>query len=190
MIDINLRPWRKNRRERIKKEYTQKLMFFGILMIAGMMGLYQFYSSEITTQKNRNNYLMTVDKELTAKIKEIDGLKKERRSILNRMEAINSLQSDRKSTVRIIDELNDDTPKSVYLTYMNRTGDQFKFEGIAENNSDISLILEKLQNSKYFSDAKLGKINLIRNDNAIDKNKFFITATEKSTIKENKDVKK
>jgi type IV pilus assembly protein PilN len=180
MININLRPWRKNQRDRIKKEYTHKLTLLGVLCVVSMLGLYQFYNNQINTQKNRNSYLTSVDKELTTKIKEIDALKSERNSILNRMEVINALQSDRKNTVRILDEMNEDTPKSVYLTYMNRTGEQFKLEGIADTNSDISLFLEKLQNSKYFSNAKLGKINLIRDESTIDKNKFFITSTEKN----------
>jgi len=179
MINVNLRPWRKNRRERIKKEYTQKLMFLCFVSLAGMILLYQYYSMQITLQKSRNSYLVSVDKELTEKIKEIDALKEERNGILNRMEVINALQSDRKSTVKIIDDMNNYIPKAVYLTYMNRTSNQFKLEGIAETNSDISEYLENLQKSKFFSNAKLGKINLIRDDNTIDKNKFFITAIEK-----------
>jgi len=179
MINVNLRPWRKNKRERIKKEYTQKLMFLCFVCLAGMVLLYQFYSMQITLQKSRNSYLLSVEKELTEKIKEIDALKEERNGILNRMEVINALQSDRKSTVKIIDEMNNYIPKAVYLTYMNRTSNQFKLEGIAETNSDISEFLANLQTSKFFSNAKLGKINLIRDDNTIDKNKFFITAIEK-----------
>lgn len=190
MIDINLRPWRKNRRERIKKEYTQKLVVFAFTTFAIMIVVFQHYKTEINKQQSKNNYLISVNNELELKSKEIDILKKERSNILNRMHSINSLQGDRKSTVKILDSLNLITPKGINLTYLNRTENKFKIEGVSGINNDISEFLENLQNSDFFYKPKLGKINLIMQDKIIknkvnvfteasDKNKFFITVLEK-----------
>lgn len=201
MIDINLRPWRKNRRERIKKEYTQKLVVFAFTTFAIMIVVFQHYKTEINKQQSKNNYLISVNNELELKSKEIDILKKERSNILNRMHSINSLQGDRKSTVKILDSLNLITPKGINLTYLNRTENKFKIEGVSGINNDISEFLENLQNSDFFYKPKLGKINLIMQDKIIknkvnvfteasDKNKFFITVLEKENgqdvIKDNK----
>lgn len=198
MININLRPWRKNKRERIKKEYTQKLVVFGFTTFAIMILVFQHYTTEINKQQNKNNYLISVNNELDLKIKEIEILKKERTNILNRMQIINALQGDRKSTVKVIDSLNLVTPKGINLTYLNRTENKFKIEGVSGINNDISEFLDNLQNSDFFLEPKLGKINLIipektkKSDETsfiepIDKNKFFITVLEKEIVAEKKE---
>lgn len=198
MININLRPWRKNKRERIKKEYTQKLVVFGFTTFAIMILVFQHYTTEINKQKDKNNYLISVNNELDLKIKEIEILKKERTNILNRMQIINALQGDRKSTVKVIDSLNLVTPKGINLTYLNRTENKFKIEGVSGINNDISEFLDNLQNSDFFLEPKLGKINLIipektkKSDEtsfieSIDKNKFFITVLEKEIVAEKKE---
>jgi len=198
MININLRPWRKNKREKIKKEYTQKLIVIACTTIAVMIFVFQHYKMEINKQQSRNKYLASINTELDLKIKEIEELKKERENTLNRMHIINSLQGDRKTTVKVLDSLNILTPKGINLTYLNRTESKFKIEGVSGINNDISEFLENLQHSDFFHEPKLGKINLIVPENvkkskdeiiqeSADKNKFFITAQEKEQngIKEN-----
>jgi len=198
MININLRPWRKNKREKIKKEYTQKLIVIACTTIAVMIFVFQHYKMEINKQQSRNKYLASINTELDLKIKEIEELKKERENTLNRMHIINSLQDDRKTTVKVLDSLNILTPKGINLTYLNRTESKFKIEGVSGINNDISEFLENLQHSDFFHEPKLGKINLIVPENvkkskdeiiqeSADKNKFFITAQEKEQngIKEN-----
>jgi type IV pilus assembly protein PilN len=190
MININLRPWRKNKRLRIKKEYTQKLIVFAFSTLAVMIVIFQNYKIEINKQQSRNLYLTNINTELDLKIKEIEELKKERESILNRMTIINSLQGDRKNTIKILDSLNTLTPKGINLTYLNRTEKKFKIEGVSGINDDISEFLANLQSSDFFNEPKLGKINLIIPEKVktskteiiienADKNKFFITAKEK-----------
>ncbi len=198
MININLRPWRKNKRERIKKEYTQKLIVIACITITVMIFVFQNYKMEINKQQSRNKYLSSINTELDLKIKEIEELKKERENTLNRMHIINSLQGDRKTTVKVLDSLNILTPKGINLTYLNRTESKFKIEGVSGINNDISEFLENLQHSDFFQEPKLGKINLIIPENvkkskdeiiqeSADKNKFFITAQEREQngIKEN-----
>ncbi len=198
MININLRPWRKNKRERIKKEYTQKLIVIACTTITVMIFVFQNYKMEINKQQSRNKYLSSINTELDLKIKEIEELKKERENTLNRMHIINSLQGDRKTTVKVLDSLNILTPKGINLTYLNRTESKFKIEGVSGINNDISEFLENLQHSDFFQEPKLGKINLIIPENvkkskdeiiqeSADKNKFFITAQEREQngIKEN-----
>lgn len=189
MTDINLRPWRKIKRERIKKEYTQKLFVIGLISFLVMGIIYQFYKHEITVQQARNNYLTTVNKEMDKKISEIEDLKKQKTDILNRMTIINSLQGDRKLTVKVLDELNMLTPSGINLTLLSRTEGKYKFEGVSGLNDDISEFLENIQKSDFFVDPKLGKINLLVEENKKDKvinfltnaekNKFFITANQK-----------
>lgn len=187
MTDINLRPWRKYRRDKIKKEYTQKLIVLGLLSVGILLGVFQYYTREISVQQTRNAYLTSVNKEMDAKITEIEILKKQKADILNRMTIINALQGDRKLTVKILDSLNLLTPRGINLTLLSRTDNKFKFEGVTGLNDDISEFLASLQASDFFEAPKLGKINLVVDDKSkkvanymnTDKNKFFITATQK-----------
>lgn len=190
-VNINLRPWRRIKRAKIKKEYTQQLIVLGLGAIILMGGVFQYYKSSIQSQQARNNYLLSVEKEMNSKIAEIEELKKQKTDILNRMTIINSLQGDRKITVKVLDNLNILTPKGITLTLLSRTENKFKFEGVTGENNNISEFLANLQSAEFFVEPKLGKINiiaentkksvkelLISNQNP-DKNKFFITATQK-----------
>lgn len=190
-VNINLRPWRRIKRSKIKKEYTQKLIVLCLGTIIIMACVLQYYKSSIQSQQARNNYLLGVEKEMNGKIAEIEELKKQKADILNRMTIINSLQGDRKITVKVLDNLNVLTPKGVTLTLLSRTDNKFKFEGVTSKNDDISEFLANLQKAEFFVEPKLGKINIIAentkktvkelltaNQNP-DKNKFFITATQK-----------
>ena len=124
-------------------------------------------------------------------LKEIEELKKQKTDILNRMTIINSLQGDRNITVKVLDNLNVLTPKGITLTLLSRTDNKFKFEGVTGKNNDISEFLANMQSADFITDPKLGKINIIAentkksvkellvNNQNPDKNKFFITATQK-----------
>lgn len=190
-VNINLRPWRRIKRAKIKKEYTQQLVVLGLGAIILMACVLQYYKGSIQSQQARNNYLISVEKEMNGKIAEIEELKKKKADILNRMTIINSLQGDRKITVKVLDNLNVLTPKGITLTLLSRTDNKFKFEGVTGKNNDISEFLANLQSAEFFTEPKLGKINIIAentkksvkdllliNQNP-DKNKFFITATQK-----------
>lgn len=190
-VNINLRPWRRIKRAKIKKEYTQQLVVLSLGAIILMGCVFQYYKSSIQSQQARNNYLLSVEKEMNSKISEIEELKKQKTDILNRMTIINSLQGDRKITVKVLDNLNLLTPKGITLTLLSRTENKFKFEGVTGENNNISEFLANLQSAEFFVEPKLGKINiiaentkknvkelLISNQNP-DKNKFFITATQK-----------
>jgi type IV pilus assembly protein PilN len=190
-VNINLRPWRRIKRAKIKKEYTQQLIVLGLGAIIFMGCVYQYYKGSIQSQQARNNYLIGVEKEMNSKIAEIAELQKQKADILNRMTIINSLQGDRKITVKVLDNLNVLTPKGITLTLLSRTDNKFKFEGVTGQNNDISEFLANLQTADFFVEPKLGKINIIEdtgkktvkelliNQQSPDRNKFFITATQK-----------
>lgn len=190
-VNINLRPWRRIKRAKIKKEYTQQLIVLGLGAIILMGCVYQYYKGSIQSQQARNNYLIGVEKEMNSKIAEIAELQKQKSDILNRMTIINSLQGDRKITVKVLDNLNVLTPKGITLTLLSRTDNKFKFEGVTGQNNDISEFLANLQSADFFVEPKLGKINIIEDtgkktvkellikQQSPDRNKFFITATQK-----------
>lgn len=190
-VNINLRPWRRIKRAKIKKEYTQQLIVLGLGAIILMGCVLQYYKGSIQSQQARNNYLIGVEKEMNGKIAEIEELKKQKTDILNRMTIINSLQGDRNITVKVLDNLNVLTPKGITLTLLSRADNKFKFEGVTGKNNDISEFLANMQSADFITDPKLGKINIIAentkksvkellvNNQNPDKNKFFITATQK-----------
>ena len=71
-VNINLRPWRRIKRAKIKKEYTQQLIVLGLGAIILMGCVLQYYKGSIQSQQARNNYLIGVEKEMNGKIAEIE----------------------------------------------------------------------------------------------------------------------
>ncbi|WP_369820500.1 PilN domain-containing protein, partial [Oleiphilus sp. HI0061] len=92
MPSINLRPWREELRAEKQRNFITSLIAVLVVAVVLVFLWQDYVSSEIETQKSRNNYLSSSMAELDKKIKEIKELKKEKKELLDRMKVIKDLQ--------------------------------------------------------------------------------------------------
>ena len=100
MTRLNLLPWREMRR----REQDRQLLTIGIGAWA-VMGLAVFYAhfhvtGMIDAQNKRNEFLTVEIKKVEEQIKEIAELRKKRQDLIQRMNVIYQLQTDRARVVR------------------------------------------------------------------------------------------
>ena len=164
MPSINLRPWREELRAEKQRNFITSLI--GVLIVAvALVFLWQdFVSSEIETQKSRNNYLSSSMAELDKKIKEIQELKKEKKELLDRMKVIQDLQGTRPVIVRVMDELVRTLPDGLYYENLSRVGDKVSITGLAESNNRISGLMRNFETSVWFANPNLKDVSAIKND--------------------------
>lgn len=155
MARINLLPWR----EEARKQKTQD---FGVLIgifagvAAVIVAIVHVYNSQLVeAQQSRNRYMEEQIAFLDTKIKEIQDLEAEKRRLLDRMRAIEQLQTNRPLVVRFFDELVNSLPEGVSINTITQRGNSVTINGVAQSNARVSSLMRNLDTSDWLANPAL-----------------------------------
>lgn len=174
MAQINLLPWREERRQRLKKEFLTSIALVlaigaGLVLLAD-----RIVNGQIDTQTARNDYLVENIKELDKQVAEIRDLQKRRNQLLDRMKVIQELQGNRPIIVRVLDQLVRTVPDGVFYTAIATKDKQITITGVAESNNRVSSLMRRLDASDWLADPNLDKVQAELNFGA-EANTFVLT---------------
>jgi type IV pilus assembly protein PilN len=155
MAQINLLPWRDERRAELKKEFLVILSAVAVSAVLILFVVDLFFSSEIQTQKDRNGYLVKNIESLNKQVEEIREMQRRRTQLLDRMKVIQELQGNRPIIVRMLDQLVRTVPDGVFYTDLRTTNQVIYITGIAESNNRVSSLMRRLNASDWFSEPNL-----------------------------------
>lgn len=174
MANIDLRPWREERRKERQKNFILVLIL--VVVAAGAAGWSwdQQVASQIAFQSQRNNFLEQRISDLDQKIVEIQSLREQREKLVERMEVIQSLQGDRPIIVHVFDELVKATPEGVYFDTMTSQGTSISITGNADRPLSISDFLRNLDRSAWFQNAFLINVQSVTEGAEVVGNTFSI----------------
>ena len=147
MILINLLPHREAARKQ-KREF-----FFVTLGIAALVGglvcggVYSWYQTQISGQKDKNTLLKKEITKLEGQIKDIAGLQQEIAALRARQNAVEELQGNRNLPVYLLTELVKQLPDGVYITSMKQDNQVVLLTGVAQSNERVSELLRNLANN-------------------------------------------
>ena len=147
MILINLLPHREAARKQ-KREF-----FFVTLGIAALVGglvcggVYSWYQTQISGQKDKNTLLKKEITKLEGQIKDIAGLQQEIAALRARQNAVEELQGNRNLPVYLLTELVKQLPDGVYITSMKQDNQVVLMTGVAQSNERVSELLRNLANN-------------------------------------------
>lgn len=155
MAQINLLPWREERRQELKKEFiiTTALVFalaVGLVILGD-----RIVNGQIDYQSSRNEYLKDNIRELDKAVAEIKELEKRRNQLLDRMRVIQELQGNRPIIVRVLDQLVRTVPDGVFYTKLSTKGKNISISGIAESNNRVSSLMRQLDASDWLAEPNL-----------------------------------
>ena len=158
MAQINLLPWREERREERQQHFFAAVGAGVIFAAAVLYGVVFFANSLIDEQNGRNSFLNTEITVLDKKIKEIKTLEEERDRLLARMQVIQELQTSRPKVVKVFDALVRTVPEGIHLEKVARQGDALTVNGVAQSNARVSVFMRKLDDNVEFNESKLNVI--------------------------------
>ena len=147
MILVNLLPHREAARKR-KREYF--FVTLGIAALAGGLicgGVYSWYQTQISSQKDKNTVLRTEISKLEGQIKDIATLQQEIAALRARQNAVEDLQGNRNLPVYLLDELVKQLPDGVYINSMRQDNQTVMLTGVAQSNERVSELLRNLGNN-------------------------------------------
>ncbi|MET0377587.1 MAG: PilN domain-containing protein [Spongiibacteraceae bacterium] len=158
MANINLLPWREERRQELRKEF---LTVLGAVALAGIIAVLlanRVYSSWIDNQNGRNEYLQNNINELNRQVAEIKEMENKRRELLDRMKVIQDLQGTRPLIVRVFDEIVRTLPDGVFYQSLARTDKTMELTGVAESNNRVSSLMRQFDRSEWFENPNLTSV--------------------------------
>lgn len=158
MANINLLPWRAQRRKLRQREFYMSLLGATVAACAALLLVILWMGYLINTQNDRNAYMQEQIKSLDAKIVEIAELDKTRSQLLTRKEIIEQLQSNRSQMVHLFDDMVKTIPDGARLTSMKQAGDTLTLEGVAESNSRVASYMRAIDAAPWMGHTDLRKI--------------------------------
>ena len=167
MIPINLLPHRAARR---KAQQQQFFVLAGLtLALAGaiVVAVHIFFAGRIENQVERNKYLESEIVQLDKQIDEIRKLKEQTQALLARKRVVESLQTNRTETVRLLDQLVRQLPDGVYLKSVKQTGQKVNVVGYATSNARVSTLMRNFEASPWLESPTLIEIKAATVENAL-----------------------
>jgi len=158
MATINLRPWREERRERLKQEFLHITVLVAIVGLGVWFGWRQLVGGWIEYQNSRNSVLEQEIKLLDGRVQEIKELRQKQDDLVARMKVIQGLQGTRPAIVYIFDEIAKTMPDGVYYTKLSRAENLVTVDGTAESNQRVSTLMRNLDESEWFANPNLTKM--------------------------------
>lgn len=155
MANINLLPWRAERRQKRQQEFYGVI---GLVVLAAgfiVFSVNGYYSDAIDNQNRRNNFITTETKVLDAKIAEISALRETRQQLIERMELIQALQGNRPIIVRVFDEMVRAVPEDLYFSAVTVKGTDVNIKGVANSHNRVSSLMRNFAQSDWFDDPTL-----------------------------------
>ena len=155
---INLLPHREERRKRARQHFYVLAGGVGIIGILIVAAVHGFYSSRIETQIERNRFLKAENTKLDKEIAEIQKLKDEIQALLARKQVIETLQTDRATTVYMLEQLVRQMPEGVYLKSVVQKGTRINLLGYAQSNARVSTLMRNIEASPWLGSPGLVEV--------------------------------
>jgi len=156
MIRINLLPYR----EKEKKANLQSR----IVLLAGSLALfllvlgsvYLYFSIGIGGLEKSIQEEEAKLAVLNKKVRDIEGFKRDKQEMEQKLTVIKSLESHRLFPVRMLDELNVLIPaRDLWMERINQTGNDLRIEGVARNNDVVARFMKGLEKAGFIQTVDL-----------------------------------
>jgi len=166
MIPINLLPHRAARRKAQQQQFFVLAGLTLALAAAIVVAVHIFFAGRIENQVERNKYLESEIVQLDKQIDEIRKLKEQTQALLARKRVVESLQTNRTETVRLLDQLVRQLPDGVYLKTVKQTGQRVNVIGYATSNARVSTLMRNFEASPWLESPSLIEIKAVTVENA------------------------
>lgn len=155
MIKINLLPHREEKRKELKNRFYSLLLLAALIAAVLIIVVGVYFSTQISSQNERNAFIKKANEDLDAKIKEVANLKQEIDALKARQQAVEDLQGDRNQPVYMMNELIKLAPEGLYLTLIKQEGQRISIKGYAQSHGMVQVFFDSLSTSPWMSKPEI-----------------------------------
>jgi type IV pilus assembly protein PilN len=157
MMEINLLPHREARRAADLRESVALLVLGLVVILSGIFLTHQSMRSDLATaQASVAQLEADIDRYRPQRVL-VDGFKKQKKQLQDKLDIISSLEQARSGPVRVLDELSSSVPERLWLTAITTKGKLIKLEGQSLDTGVVADFLRGLNSSPFFSNVDLDK---------------------------------
>lgn len=152
---INLLPYHGQRKARRRQRVMSNLggaALLGALVV--LLGGW-IIDRQTAEQTRLNAVLIAENARLDQEIGEVNSLRKEIDELLQRQNAVESLQVKRNRPVQLLEELVRIAPEGVFFKTLRQEDERFTIVGIAQSNERVSQVLRNLSEVPWLANAEL-----------------------------------
>jgi type IV pilus assembly protein PilN len=160
MTEINLLPWREQRRSERSRQVMILTAAAWVVSVVLVFLATQIMGARIDNQRERNRYLQLEIDQLQLVVSEIDQLRGKKDALLARMDVIQELQSNRSEIVHLMDDLVRKLPPGVYFESAERKDGVVQLNGMAQSNGRVSSLMRNLDSSEWFANPSLNLVDV------------------------------
>jgi type IV pilus assembly protein PilN len=164
-VRINLLPHRQIKRAERQRQFGLMAAAVVVLGLAVIFSGYTYISADVSAQNSRNQRLKEATAKLDNEIKEIAGLKEKIGELRERIQAVESLQSNRSLAVTMLDEVARQIPEAVVLKSLKQKGELITLDGVADTNARVAILVGNLGRSKVLNSPQLIEVKSITQNN-------------------------
>ncbi len=158
MIRINLLPHREEKRKAKRQQFFLLAALMAVSGLAIWFVGHTVLAGYLSSQEARNAFLKEQAALLDKDLAEIKGLKEQSEALLSRKRVIESLQTNRTSTVQVFNQLTEIMPDGTYLRLLKQNGLKLNLQGYAQSNARVSTLMRNLEASPVFERPELVEV--------------------------------
>ncbi|MCK6527884.1 PilN domain-containing protein [Myxococcota bacterium] len=158
MIRINLLPVRQTRK---KAAVQRHLAYFGVGLVAVVaVCAWRFVgiTRQVTAAETENRELRTEIEDLKRIVGKVEEFEKIKQELEKKLSVINDLRAHKTGPVHVLDEIATRIPEKLWITSLETAGNRIKLSGQAVNNETVATFMSSLEDSAYFGEVFLEKI--------------------------------
>jgi len=155
---INLQPWRGQRRDEQKKNFTYASFGIVFLCAAALGADYWQQTNYIEEQKSAISQLEENINKLSTAETEVKRLQELNRQVNLQIDVIQGLQAERGLATEMLDYIAQHTPETVFLSSINYQAGKVVITGVASNDSGVAQFIRNMEKFQYFSKASIENI--------------------------------
>lgn len=156
MIKINLLPYR----EKAKKENLRRqiIILSGtlVLFLLIILAVHLYFSMSISGMETKIREADARLVVLNKKVGDIEGFKRDKKELEQKLEVINALERNRFFPIRMLDELNLLVPsKEAWLEKITQKGQELRIEGVARDNGTVARFMKSMEKAGFIQSVEL-----------------------------------
>ena len=155
---FNLQPWREQRRDEQKKNFTYASFGIVFLCAAALGADYWQQTNYIEEQKSAISQLEENINKLSTAETEVKRLQELNRQVNLQIDVIQGLQAERGLATEMLDYIAQHTPETVFLSSINYQAGKVVITGVASNDSGVAQFIRNMEKFQYFSKASIENI--------------------------------
>jgi type IV pilus assembly protein PilN len=179
MIKVNLLPHRQIRRAERQREFGLMASLVAVAAAAILFVSWSYIHSKVQAQQSRNQRLQDEMARLDVEIAKIGNLKEQIKSVLERKQIVEGLQSDRNQAVLILDELARQLPDGVFFKSVKQIEDEIELKGVADTNARVATLVHNLSGSAIMHSPNLVEIKASMSALSVKEYDFVLRVTLK-----------